>query len=594
MSLVGSLEDLGLGDILQIVSLSRKSGLLLLHSDSGDGRIVLCDGLVRGASVKGGFEDLRGLLVGGGFLSGEDYDAARAIAAERSLELGAVLAEVSSLTEERLDSLRREHVERAVMRMFTWRSGEFSFEVRDAVDAQDVELLLPTGINTQYLAMEATRLRDEVSRDEVGPPPPAGPEEEDDAPLFSGEKPEGAGAVGVRGDREAVDALALAAARRADRSVVVLADDGEAETPHAAPVGDATSAETAEIAVDGGAAAPEMIPVRVEGSGRGRAAGHVVVVDPDLGALEWFKAALEGRFERIHIFQRSELALDRIRQYLGRGILPVVVVSARTPVHSSTGATDVAGFVSRLRGLARHMPVALLCEEGREESAAHVDATLVRPRSPGANPEGWTRFEQTTARLQEEMEAVAGRSARRAARPCAPRVSSLTRLKEVSDRLRDPSTQGEVLSLVLTYASEILSRVVIFMVREEVAVGMAQRGLERAGGPGDAALQGIELPRDALPELFARVLEVGRAQTASLSGPRDRALIARLGSSVPERAYVAPIESGGCVVALLYGDNLPGQVPIGDTTALEIVLHEAGLALDRALLERALADAESG
>ncbi len=46
MSLVGSLEDLGLGDILQIVSLSRKSGLLSIHSDEGEGRIVFCDGLV--------------------------------------------------------------------------------------------------------------------------------------------------------------------------------------------------------------------------------------------------------------------------------------------------------------------------------------------------------------------------------------------------------------------------------------------------------------------------------------------------------------------------------------------------------------------
>ena len=39
MSLVGSLEDLGLADILQIVSLSRKSGMLVLRSESGDGCI---------------------------------------------------------------------------------------------------------------------------------------------------------------------------------------------------------------------------------------------------------------------------------------------------------------------------------------------------------------------------------------------------------------------------------------------------------------------------------------------------------------------------------------------------------------------------
>ena len=69
MSLVGSLEDLGLGDILQIVSLSRKSGLLLIHSEEGEGRIVFCDGLVRAAYVKGEPENLRSLLVEAGFIS---------------------------------------------------------------------------------------------------------------------------------------------------------------------------------------------------------------------------------------------------------------------------------------------------------------------------------------------------------------------------------------------------------------------------------------------------------------------------------------------------------------------------------------------
>ena len=47
MSLVGSLEDLGLGDILQIVSLSRKSGILCLRCEGGEGRIVLEEGMVR-------------------------------------------------------------------------------------------------------------------------------------------------------------------------------------------------------------------------------------------------------------------------------------------------------------------------------------------------------------------------------------------------------------------------------------------------------------------------------------------------------------------------------------------------------------------
>jgi hypothetical protein len=43
------------------------------------------------------------------------------------------------------------------------------------------------------------------------------------------------------------------------------------------------------------------------------------------------------------------------------------------------------------------------------------------------------------------------------------------------------------------------------------------------------------------------------------------------------------------VVAILYADNLPGVEPMGDTSVIEIALHEAGLALERALLQRALA-----
>ena len=63
------------------------------------------------------------------------------------------------------------------MRMFGWSQGEFRFEIRDDVVGDHGELLLPTGINTQYLAMEATRLGDELER----------PEPE---PVFSGETAE--------------------------------------------------------------------------------------------------------------------------------------------------------------------------------------------------------------------------------------------------------------------------------------------------------------------------------------------------------------------------------------------------------------------
>ena len=119
--------------------------------------------------------------------------------------LDEALATDAGIAPERVDSLRREHVERAVLRMFTWRAGQFSFEVRDEMEARDLELSLPTGINAQYLTMEASRLRDEKSEPD-GTAPFARADasrsleaEPDEEPVFSGEDPKAADRDRARG-----------------------------------------------------------------------------------------------------------------------------------------------------------------------------------------------------------------------------------------------------------------------------------------------------------------------------------------------------------------------------------------------------------
>ncbi len=63
--------------------------------------------------------------------------------------------------------LVHETVEASILEMFTWPSGDFSFDVRTELEGDDPVLCLDQGMNAQYLAMEGLRLRDERCRDDT-------------------------------------------------------------------------------------------------------------------------------------------------------------------------------------------------------------------------------------------------------------------------------------------------------------------------------------------------------------------------------------------------------------------------------------------
>jgi hypothetical protein len=242
------------------------------------------------------------------------------------------------------------------------------------------------------------------------------------------------------------------------------------------------------------------------------------------------------------------------------------------------------------------MPVLLARREGDPAFEVGADGSLEKPTATQlADP----RCAGDRQRLALGLRTALAETLARGAAP--PRESPppgggmspemLGRLRAASARLRDPASRGDVLSLALRFAAETFARVAIFMLRDDQVLGLAQIGLPKAGGPGDASIGEVVLPHRE-PSWFRRVLDTRNPLRGAPEDEGDQRLAVLLGNAIPTEAYVAPIESGEHVVALLYADNLPGGDPIGDTTALEVVLHEAGLALDRAVLERALAEAE--
>lgn len=663
MSLVGSLEDLGLGEILQIVSLSGKSGVLWIRSRHGEGHIVFSRGLIRGAFVKGGPRTLRDLVAAAGVLPAEQLAALDEAARAKSVPLESLLCDRTSLDAGCLEELRGRHVEETVLRMFGWLSGEFSFEIRDEPRGGDIveELLLRSGVNAQFLALEGTRLRDEGGeRGALGEAPasaaasaPAGddessfadvagddeadeqvvsavelaPEEEleaealpatpeDDAPLALAEPAEAVVPVApiegellveaeevVGAPGETIAASPLEGPAELQITVLELVDEkvDEAELPAVLPdAGEAPAQHDDEptLSASVGARKASEEP-RAAAPRRARDTGPVpvVAVDRELAVLEWVKRALAPLPVRVHIFQRSEQAIARIRQYVARGEPPLVLLTTGTPPDPVSGARDWSEIAARLRAQVPNLPLVLLAAAGAPIVPANERAI---PDSLAPRPDLTTLSDD---RARERRETLAGElrgAIERAHLKAAPRGlaapreepgDALRSLREVSARLRDPSSRGDVLRLLLEYAARIFERVALFAVRDGEAFGVAQTGLPDAGGPDDVDLRRIHFPADEV-SWFRKVLEARAPVRATPGEDGDRDLASRLGRGTPPEVYAAPIESGERIAAVLYADNLVSRRPLGDTSALEVVLHEAGLALERAVLERALERAE--
>ena len=166
-------------------------------------------------------------------------------------------------------------------------------------------------------------------------------------------------------------------------------------------------------------------------------------------------------------------------------------------------------------------------------------------------------------------------------------------LRGMLEELNNPSLGGGIILLVLRFASELMNRAVFFLVKEVEIIGLGQFGIEFSGEMGDVRVRRMRIRRDE-GSVFSSALKEMRAHKTRLGQSRwDVYLQEQLGGGEPEEIFLGPIVSEGKVVALIYGDNLPEQKPIGNTESLEIFLSQAGLAMEKALLERRLRDREA-
>ncbi len=173
-------------------------------------------------------------------------------------------------------------------------------------------------------------------------------------------------------------------------------------------------------------------------------------------------------------------------------------------------------------------------------------------------------------------------------------LDGLRRLVDETHELHgmDPELTAEVALLILRYAAQVVSRGVLFAVRGDSIQGIGQFGLRFADA--DERVRQLRLPADE-ESTFTPVLATGqpfRGRPArSLWGAY---LLDQLGAAAAVEVVLVPLVVDGEVVAVLYGDNLPRSSQVGAVDGLEILLHEVGLGVEKARLERRLEALEVG
>ncbi len=165
---------------------------------------------------------------------------------------------------------------------------------------------------------------------------------------------------------------------------------------------------------------------------------------------------------------------------------------------------------------------------------------------------------------------------------------AILHLKYLLEELKQQSFQGEVTLLIMRLASEVCSRGVLFLVKEFEVEGLGQFGLSADSVSTDNSIV-INLEQ---PSLLSRVVKTCKTQIAPLdSNSYDREIVKQMGGEgLSLTAFGIPLVVENKARVILYGDNYPGDRGIGSLDELEILISQAGLMMEKLLLEKKLGD----
>ncbi len=584
MGLVGSLEDLSLLDILQIVNVSKRTGVLNLKPGDGLEYFVFFNSGKIGEIV-GGFDEAsfldifeqQGLIDAeekAGVMDASEGDAHRAIQ---------IMLDQNFINEKLLEQARRQELGRRLKYLTqVSKSGEFAFFLSgEEGSVQGLprpffhleETISPQNLLTQGFIDESN-----IPKKAEPPAPKAEPAREE-KPSIQEPAPEHIEDLSEE-DVEVVHGSSPAAVEPA------AAEQQSAGEPELSP------------------AMPRIHPAKSTMT-------IILVADESIFKnMLWQKLvdhfSYVERISNIADYRKlTQTLLDKKRPF-------IALVDLLMPTSDGKGYTGGLEILDESRKLFPPVKVILLSDlmDPRMDDIAISKGALCVVRKPeiarlqlgqieSAVEEFAGELSRTIDELfppQEEELSTFFRDLGAEPTPAGLRVrDQLSLLKGLLGELANPKESSEISLLVLRLAAEYFERAVLLLVKKAEIVGLGGFGITGDNEPMSHKVARLKVPVN-VEASWKRIIEEKSTVITKMSEgtPLDRSFSQAIGTHSPEEFVQIPMVSRGRVIAMLYADNALSREPLPDLSAIEIFMTQAGLAMERALLERQLLSFKKG
>ena len=154
MALKGNLRDFSTTQLLNLVNLARKTGLLGIRSQAGTARLYFREGKLIHANIGNADSHLADMLLKAGKLSA---DQARMIQAQAEMQtdkqLGLALMNAGYVTQDDIVQSVKDYMLDIVYTLFNWNEGDFQFD-QNTLPSED-RIAVP--INLENVILEGSR-----------------------------------------------------------------------------------------------------------------------------------------------------------------------------------------------------------------------------------------------------------------------------------------------------------------------------------------------------------------------------------------------------------------------------------------------------